>query len=352
MKYLKTTLFTILGLMLFVSCEDQVGPTVNTDTGNPAITAPTSGAEFMLTKDTAEEELFSMTWTNPDYGFSAAATYVIEMDLAGNNFSNATELASVNGTSHSFLVGELNTKLLAAGVPGNEASQVSFRVRAELSDSLETLYSDPVDLTLTPFLDSFPPIYMIGAGVGGWDPGLAVVVPSDEANVYTTVAEFTGGETFRFFGQQDWGPDSWNYPFFANEGGNIDALLVDAEDGDNNFRFTGESGWYQITANFNTYDVQVEAAEEPVMYMTGAGVGGWDQPGTGASVKMTYIQPGVFEATTEFSNEAFRFFAQADWGPVSYNYPYFSDNNGSVSPLLSDAQGDILQSVESNIGFF
>jgi len=59
--------------------------------------------------------------------------------------------------------------------------------------------------------------------------------------------------------------------------------------------------------------------------MTGTATGGWDKPGTGASVSMTYISPGVFEATTTFTNGgAFRFFPQADWSPTSYNYPYFT----------------------------
>jgi hypothetical protein len=63
----------------------------------------------------------------------------------------------------------------------------------------------------------------------------------------------------------------------------------------------------------------------PVLYMTGAGIGGWDQPGTGASIQMTYKSPGVFEANAPFvSGEAFRFFAQADWDQHLITSPYFT----------------------------
>lgn len=340
MKKLILLILGLSGLLVFTSCEDTTGPVVDTEPEAPEISQPTAGSTFVLNREESETEIDMMEWTSANFGFSAAVQYTIELDPTGSSFESPIEITTINGTSYSPTVGQLNERLLTAGLAGGEENSVFLRVKAHLSDDVSPAYSQAVEVTFTPYLDDFPPIYMIGAAVGGWDPSLAVIVPSSEPNVYTTLAEFTSNEAFRFFGQQDWGPDSWNYPYFADNGGDVDPKFVDAQDGDNNFQFTGATGWYRITVNFETYSVQLEEAEEPIMYMTGLAVGGWDQPGTGESVKMAFVQEGVFEATTDFSNAGdanFRFFGQADWSPDSYNYPYFADNDGEISPFLVDA---------------
>ena len=63
-------------------------------------------------------------------------------------------------------------------------------------------------------------------------------------------------------------------------------------------------------------------SDEPVHYIVGAGVpdAGW---GWSTPIKMTWIKDGVFEATTKFSNDTFRFFTKFnDWGS-GLNYPYY-----------------------------
>ena len=340
MKKLILLILGLSGLLIFTSCEDTTGPVVDTEPEAPEISLANAGASFVLNRQESAMEMDVMEWTSANFGFSAAVQYTIELDPTGSTFETPVELATMNGTSYSTTVGQLNERLLTAGLAGGEENTVYLRVKAHVNDDVSPAYSQPVEVTFTPYQDSFPPIYMIGAAVGEWNPDAAVIVPSNEPNSYTTLAEFTSNEAFRFFGQQDWSPDAWNYPYFADNGGDIDPLLVDAEDGDNNFRFTGTSGWYRVTVNFETYSVQLEDAEEPIMYMTGLAVGGWDQPGTGESVKMDFVQEGVFEATTDFSNAGdanFRFFGQADWSPDSYNYPYFADNDGEISPLLGNA---------------
>jgi len=68
---------------------------------------------------------------------------------------------------------------------------------------------------------------MIGAGVSEWALDAAVIVPSSDPNVYTTLAEFQN-DAFRFFADPDWSAENWNYPYFADNGGNIDELLINA----------------------------------------------------------------------------------------------------------------------------
>lgn len=343
MKKLSILSILLAGLLAFSSCDKgELGPVANTsDPEAPAVTSPSSGESYTLDRNQAEEEVMTIEWEKPDYGFSAAPTYTIHMDSAGNNFADPIEVAKVTQqTSYNVTTGELNQLLLAAGLAGGEAHDIELRVMASIPDEdVSKAVSEAVALTITPFQADFPPIYMIGSAVNGWDLDAAAIVPSSDPNVYTTLAEFTNGEAFRFFAEPDWEAESWNYPYFADNGGDIDELFVDAQDGDNNFEFTGTTGWYRVTVNMDTYSVQLEEAEEPLMYMTGSATGGWDTPGSGESVKMTFIQEGVFEATTEFnSGGAFRFFAQAGWDPDSYNHPYFAENNGEIDDLLIDAE--------------
>jgi hypothetical protein len=98
-------------------------------------------------------------------------------------------------------------------------------------------------------------------------------------------------------------------------------MFENAADGDSNLKYVGISGPQTVIVDINNKTVVVA----PPLYITGAGIGGWDQPGTGVSVKMNFVGPDRYEATTNFVNGgAFRFFAQANWGPDSYNYPFFT----------------------------
>lgn len=333
----------VMGLFTLAGCDKgELGPVANTGTpGAPAITAPAQGASFTLSREVPDTTtVVTIEWSEPDFGFPAAPSYTVQLGISGNDFADAENLGTVQRTSFSVAVGDLNRMLLAKELPGGEPSSLQLRVIASISDSVSAAVSAPVTIQVTPFLTTFPPIFMIGSAVGGWNLDLARIVPSTEPNVYSTLAVFTNGGAFRFFGQQNWGPDSWNYPYFADGGGTIDPLLANANDGDSNFQFTGTTGWYRITVNMETLNIDMTEAEEPLMFMTGLATGAWDKPGTGESVKMIYIQDGVFEATAEFSSAGdanFRFFPQPDWAPVSYNYPYFADNGGVIDELLINA---------------
>jgi hypothetical protein len=211
---------------------------------------------------------------------------------------------------------------------------LQFRVIAFINKNVAPVYSDVVEAKITPYATSFPPIYMTGAATGGWGWTLYQYkdLRSSAPSVYSTIAYFLNGETFRFFKQTDWNPTSWNYPYFTT----VDADLTNANDGDSNFRVVAATGYYTITVNMKTKTVVMEPAPDQVMFMTGSGVGsgawGWNP---GEYVTMTWLSNGIYRATAGFINGgAFRFFAQTGWS-TSYNYPYF--DGGSVTPLLENA---------------
>mgnify|MGYP001232366607 CR=1 FL=1 len=319
--------------VFFAACEADKETATLLDSVTPN-TMGTITSPLVLALETKGDSV-KFSWTAVDYGIPVAQAYTLQVDKAGNNFASSQDLVTVNALKAGLTQGELN-KVLLNLVEGGVSSAVEFRVKTVINKSINPVYSSVATVTVTPYQTSFPPIYMIGSATGGWDPALAVEMPSSAPNVYTTIAYFSNvvdNNTFRFFKQAGWG-DAWNCPYFT--GGFTTTLLENALDGDSNFRFIGTTGYYRITANLSAKTVVMVAVDEPVMFMTGDGVGsgawGWDP---GQYVKMTWKRDGVWESTTNFNNGgAFRFFAQTGWS-TSYNYPYF--DGGTVTALLENA---------------
>ena len=166
-----------------------------------------------------------------------------------------------------------------------------------------------------------PKLYMTGAALNGWswDAGKPITFNVVSYNVFEASANFKNGETFRFFAQSDWNPTSYNYPFFSS----VSTLFENANDNDKNLKYIGPTGAVKVRVDLNT-KVVTATDNNPKLYMTGAALNGWSWD-AGKPVQLTFISTNVYEATATFTNgEAFRFFGQADWGPVSYNYPFFT----------------------------
>lgn len=305
----------------FVGCEDDnINAVLKSDVGPNTLNTPSG--DYVLTMEEKDQTMETFTWTATDFGFQAGVTYRVEIDLAGNDFADAEEIASTNALQAAINTGAINDILLGLGLTPEEAGDIDVRVVSSIGSQSEPVYSNTVTITVTPYATSFPPIWGMGAGLKGWGPwpDNAVEWQSSAFKKYETVAYFTNGQAFRWFAQQDWGPTSYNYPYFTT----VDPVFENANDGDSNLKVAGATGWYRVSVDLNAKTVVAEQVDEPVLYMMGAALNGWG-PWPGNAVKMTYIKPGVFEASADFkvANEAFRFFAQADWGPTSYNYPFF-----------------------------
>jgi starch-binding outer membrane protein SusE/F len=325
----KTLLFlpVIFLAFLFAGCEKEGEKVVLKENITASDLSDLSAASFALVMDSAATVTETFEWTKVDFGFPAQITYTIQIDTTGNEFENAIDLATVTSTlSYDLIEGEFNKILLQNGYAAAVPVTLQFRIKAFINANVDPVYSDAVEAVVTPYAIVFPPIYMCGDATGGWNWDSDVTVRSTSAGIYSTIAVFTNGGAFRFFKQADWGPTSYNYPYFT---GTVSALFSNAADGDQNFRFTGTTGYYRVTVNMTTKSVSMEAVTEPVLYATGGALGGWDWSTN--YIQLTWLSDGVFEATTDFSNDIFRFFKQANWGD-GYSYTYFND--GTVTPLL------------------
>ncbi len=319
MKKIHNILIIFLAASLLFACEDMEREPVIMPGDAPALSQPASGTQVVFQRVNAAEESITFTWSEADFGFPSATVYNLQVDATGNNFASATQLASTSELSVSITHATLNERLMTKGLPPNEPTAIEFRVEATVNPKY-SLYSQPVNMTVTLYAASFPPIYMIGASVGGWDTSKAVeVVSTGEPFQYITIWRFdaSNGANFRFFSQAEWSASLGGYDKFTSYP--EDLLEPATGDDDPNFNFTGEAGWYEILVNTDAGTIEMEAVNEPGMYLTGDATHGWgwDEPVTALEYKSYKLWEGDVNFT---QGGAFRLFAQKDWGPTSYGY--------------------------------
>jgi starch-binding outer membrane protein SusE/F len=279
-----------------------------------------SSTSVVTTAQNKDNVGLTLTWSPGFKGYEGSRVYQLQYAKGGTAFATTVNIDLTN-INKSFTNFELNNiSALAYGVPAGTSGPIDFRVRAT-NGAGSVIFSNTITVAVTPYETVYPSIYGMGAGLNGWGPwpDNAAEAVGTAFQVFEMTARITNGEAFRFFAQADWGPNSYNYPFFTT----VDSKFENANDGDKNFRFIGTTGWYKVVVNLTTKVVTAVATTEPTLFMMGAGLNGWG-PWNDKEVKMTYKKPGVFEANPTFKLETFRFFAQGDWNPTSYNYPFFT----------------------------
>ncbi|MEZ4828519.1 MAG: SusE domain-containing protein [Bacteroidia bacterium] len=169
---MKKYFFLILTAFIAVSCvEKELGPVLQI-TGTPTLSSPVDDASWVLTEDKADDLLPAITWAEPDFGFEAAVSYSVEIDVTGNDFAELVTLGVVNGlTLDNLTVGKLNSIMLAKGRPDGVASVMELRVTATISPDVTPVYSPTVTVNITPYKATvvYPQLQVPGS-YQGWDP--------------------------------------------------------------------------------------------------------------------------------------------------------------------------------------
>lgn len=297
----------------FTACDKEAGPVMNTNPGAPVITSPESGQAYTLNEEAADQELMTMQWDNPDYGFPSAPSYEIQMAPAGDNFTNPSLLANVNGTSFSITVGEMNAKLLGLDYPSGEETSLEFRVVASLSDSLDKQLSAPITLSFIPYSTCkyCPAIYVPGgyqsaSGYGSdWTPADAPALnaPEDKDVYQGYVYMANGSNQFKFTPERNWALD------FGDDGGDgtLEVQSANIE--------LADPGYYKIDVDFNAMTYTTLNTQWGLI---GDATGSWE-----TDQDMSYdADAKVWTLTTDLSPGAIKFRANDAW---SLNY---GDNGG------------------------
>ncbi|SDY02883.1 SusE outer membrane protein [Lutibacter oricola] len=297
-KLINKTVILLSFLLVLGACDDKEIIELNPD-ANTEVSLSTSAV--LLTEDTATDEILTVSWTDPNFGFDAAASYQILMDFAGGDFS-APQISAVGSSlSKVFTVEELNGKLLSLGIKPTEETDVELIVQTTLSDA-QVMLSEPITLTVTAYsslLDLSTAWGVVGSATpGAWGNENIPDIPfytTSTPNVFVAYANLRDGE-IKFRKDNLW---TENY---GDTG--MDGTLDNA--GDN---ITVSAGSYKITINLDALTWEME---EYTWGLVGSATpNGWDGP----DFKLEYnsYQDNWVGMVTLTDGE-FKFRFNNDWG--------------------------------------
>ncbi|KQS92206.1 MULTISPECIES: SusE domain-containing protein [Chryseobacterium] len=330
----------LVGLMVF-SCEKEE----DIATLGAASTSNLSAdkTSIVLIKDNEAQNAVTFNWSAPSYGIAVAQKNQLQIAAKGTNFASPKNVDLNDGAvKASFTVAEFNTYLLDAGIAPNVASQIDVRLSSKLG-SFEAVNSNVVTLTVTPYMTSYPSFHIVGdASAVGWNATSAQLLYKLD-NLSTIYTYLENGKSFRFLGQQDWGPTNYSLDVTGMNAGNRyfktwSANLAPATP--ENIQFTGASGMYKIVINADATVKSITVTPSAVatfnpanLYLVGT-VNGWN---AGAGLAMTNLGNGKFEHTVALpAGSQFKFLGQLSWGDLDWGNMTADGNTGYIAPKGSN----------------
>jgi hypothetical protein len=250
----KIGLLFVCSLALW-SCEKDEDRAILRVGSAPALTA--SSTALVLEEESAAEEVVSFTWTPSDFGYNAAVSYVLQVDLAGNNFAAPAEEELGTDLQRAFTVGEFNSIVNRLEITGFEENELEVRVRAEVSDLVEPVYSNAVPVTVTPYLSGppYPTLYLVGdATENDWDNTRATPMfrSGDDLFLYTYTGRLEAGNV-KFLGELG----AWAPQWGTNDSGELVFRETEA-DADPGSIVVPATGFYtlQLDSRNSTYSLE------------------------------------------------------------------------------------------------
>jgi starch-binding outer membrane protein SusE/F len=343
-----------LALLTFVgfsSCDEESELLISEPVGTYRIVTPLNGESVVLNETTPTNPGISLTWTPMNYTTQSVITYTVQLAPNGSDFADAQDLNTTTNTFATIQSDQLNLAALTAGATPFVQSAVDIRIKATSgTEGSQPSYSDTITYLITTY--GCLGQYAVGAGIPSagwnWDSPLSLICDDGVLTARTNLIN----DTFRFFTVSgDWNTGR-NYPYYVAEGYKISSTLVNAGDGDSNFRFDGTPGTYRIKIDSNIKTVTVAKStvtsgfEPTSTWLVGAATpGGWSWAGSNET-ELPLITDGIYEVPlTLTSGEAFRIFLGNNggdsWDLGSRNYPYYVSNGYTIdSELINALDGD------------
>ena len=183
----------LVGFVLLFSCEDDKEITIfdPINATAPQLITPTVDSSYVLDQAFSEDTIFFFEWTEVNFGFESPATYLIQMDVAGNNFANAVDVLTSFELSASVTVGAMNALLAQFDLLIGDINSIEFRVRALFSDT-EGINSDPIAVDITPYKPFSVNLY-IATSIDDINDDTPIIVTEALDGIYLGYAHFDAG---------------------------------------------------------------------------------------------------------------------------------------------------------------
>lgn len=338
---------------LFTSCDDDRAE-------NPTLQTPST---FKLNQpaystqeiDLAHSSTLNFTWSQPDYGFPAAASYQMQVSTS-DKFTVSFEEAELDESKTKVpdyanidqifeeCKGSINAENMAkalqqiaqwpeGSVPATQ--EVYARVMAVLSG--DTIYSNSVKFLVNPYYvelkDANPVVwYLVGGCIadGGWTNaptaiGTSMIPMFVKAGVDYDKKTGTGEIEYTGYFPADGAfkivqtPGVWEVGFSAGSwnGDTYEPTLRNGADDPGDIKL-GEAGYYTITVNTEKLTCKIKKADiTPKVYATMALPGdynGWDQNAFMTAVEtFAGAKNHVWTATVTLTDNGCKFNNGDDW---------------------------------------
>jgi starch-binding outer membrane protein SusE/F len=263
MKNINKIALTLIGVLMFSCNADDVEnrPEIAAETA-PVLLTPKSDFNIVLEKANEAEVATTVVWDDAIYqGSETVVNYTIEVAKKGTEFANPTVVSTTTERYKSITVAELNSALVNGGFIKKVENEVDIRIKSVVGATGIPQYSNFYTFKATPYHTPLASSHwLVGAATPGgwtWDGDAETEFPLiiGKTDAYQVAVVLKSGEAFReFLGNNYTSNDNWgashNYTYFVNNGFTIDSELVDALDGDNNFRYTGPTGERVLTFDY------------------------------------------------------------------------------------------------------
>lgn len=329
MKSLLNKILTLGGATLLVLSACKKDGAVITATNGTSGTLNASATTLVLsnTKLTDPTIVETFTFTQASFGYTAAITNTLQIDVATDNWANPYSVSiATNVLTQAFNTSDFNNALLKAGAKGNVSSQVNVRVKSAIGPNT-FVYSNVVTLTVTPFnLKSW--LYVPGAYEGWNNPGPAEdsLYSATGNGIYIGIINFTAGNNQFLVTPKK----TWDNKYATNDATGSTSSNV-TYNGPNNFYAPSAPGQYLVTLNLNTNKITFALVD--YFSIIGDAAQGW-----GNDVDMKYINDGNGNWATTLplvSTGAFKVREDHDW-TWSWGVPKSGTDGFGVANTLND----------------
>ncbi|MCR9015870.1 SusF/SusE family outer membrane protein [Aquiflexum gelatinilyticum] len=311
------------------SCGPIDEPAIIPQTAS-TLTSPSAGTAIVLTEAEKEDTIFFQA-SIPDFGVSGNYTYTLEMAKGGTNFATVDVVGTSTTPTVKIAVGDLNKKIVTAGLEPNVAGNVDFRFKTTIDRSLSPLVGTATTLSLTAYKDAviLRNLFLVGnATAPGWsndnnNPALFRDPANKDLYVYTgffAVGEF---KVLEKLGQ-------WQ-PQYGTNGGSAVSVNPGGGSDPGAFAIT-TAGHYVFTLNLanNTFTLVPFTGAADVYYPTvgiigSSTAGGWDS--STAMTNLTFDKH-IWHITATVTNGEIKFRANDAW----------TINWGAVTPISGKAE--------------
>ena len=196
-KYINKILFLLTFSALLMSCEKDDVVVINEDF---TTTISLNNDNIILEEANEGMPVLTVTWTQPEFGFNAAAEYNILFDLASGDFSSPESVSAGTELEKVFNTEDLNKILLNLGAEPGTATQLQMKIDIVMSNQYSKA-SDVSSLTATAYsgvLDLTTPWGIVGdATPNGWPDGNTLdagFYKTAEAGIYVAYINLKVGE--------------------------------------------------------------------------------------------------------------------------------------------------------------